>query len=100
MLSIPDGDAPNFVEGDKISTKNLYEHFEECILTVFCYAIFSCIKSIFCGQNETSKNPLSELYYDLTLQVLSEEYTDYVAKFDATGDLTAEVNLAIQKAIR
>ena len=48
------------------------------------------------GKYETSKNALSEIYCNLTLQVLSDEFTNYVLKFDAVSDLTAE----IQKAIR
>ena len=51
-------------------------------------------------KNKTSENALSEVYYKLTLQVLSDEYTDYVAKFDTISDLAAEINLKPQKAIR
>ena len=48
---------------------------------------------------ETSQNAWRKIYYNLTLQVLSDEYTDYVAKFDAISDFTAEINLELQKAI-
>ena len=44
---------------------------------------------------ETSQNAWSKIYYNLTLQVLSDEYTDYVAKFDAISDFTAEINLEL-----
>ena len=43
---------------------------------------------------------MGKVYYNLTLQVLSDEYTNYVAKFDAISDLTAEMNLELYKAIR
>ena len=52
------------------------------------------------GKNETSKNALREVYYNLTWQALSNEYIDYVVKFDVISDLTAEINLELQKAIR
>ena len=51
-------------------------------------------------KNKTSENALSEVYYNLTLQALSDEYTDYVAKFDTISDLASEINLKPQKAIR
>ena len=43
---------------------------------------------------------MGKVYYNLTLQVLSDEYTNYVAKFDAISDLTGEMNLELYKAIR
>ena len=43
---------------------------------------------------------MGKVYYNLTLQALSDEYTNYVAKFDAISDLTAEKNLELHKAIR
>ena len=43
---------------------------------------------------------MGKVYYNLTLQALSDEYTNYVAKFDAISDLTAEMNLELHKAIR
>ena len=46
------------------------------------------------------KNALSEVYYKLTLQVLSDEYTNYIAKIDAISYLTNAINLELQKAIR
>ena len=46
------------------------------------------------------KNALSEVYYKLTLQVLSDEYTNYIAKIDAIRYLTNAINLELQKAIR
>ena len=52
------------------------------------------------GDIQMSKNVLSELYYNLTLQVLSEEHTEHTAKFHDTDDLTAEINFKIQKVIR
>ena len=46
------------------------------------------------------KNALSEVYYNLTLQVLSDEYTDYVGKINDISDVAAAVNLDFQKTIR
>ena len=57
--------------------------------------------NLFLGRkSETSKNALKEVYYNLTLQVLSDEYTDYVAKFNPISDLAAETNIKLQRAIR
>ena len=50
------------------------------------------------GKTETLKNASSKVYYNLTLQVLSIEYTDYGAKFDAISDLTAATNLGFEKS--
>ena len=46
------------------------------------------------------KNALSEVYYNLILQVLSDEYTDYVGKINDISDVAAAVNLDFQKTIR
>ena len=59
----------------------------------------AALNAFFGGKNRTSKNALSEVYLTL-LQVLSNEYTDYVAKFDAVSGLTAAINLELQIAVR
>ena len=51
------------------------------------------------GENETSKNALTELYYNLSLEVLSEEYTESAA-YQAIGNLVVEISFELQKSIR
>lgn len=57
---------------------------------------FFAVPNIFGGcKNETSENGLSEVYYNLNVQALSDHYSDYVATFDVLSDLTAEINLEL-----
>ena len=51
------------------------------------------------GENETSKNALTEFYYNLSLEVLSEEYTESAA-YQAIGNLVVEISFELQKSIR
>ena len=52
----------------------------------------SALNLFLVGDTQMSKNVLNELYYNLTLQVLSEEHTEQTAKFQKIGE--------IQKAVR
>ena len=101
LLTIPDSNVPNFVKIQKISIKNLYEHFRGTASHGLVSVPFlSALDLFFVRNNETPKNALSKLYYNLTLQVLSEEHIDHVSLFDSISNLTAEINLEIQKTIR
>ena len=48
---------------------------------------------------KNKKNALIELYYNLSLEVLSDEY-EQAAVYTAISDLTAEISTNLQKAIR
>ena len=75
LLPIPDADFPAFVDGQKISIKKLYEDFLWDAFSWGCFGpVFMRVKSFLAGDLSYSKNKLCELYYNLCLQVLSDEY--------------------------
>ena len=69
------------------------------VLYVVSVPFLSTLNLFLGGDIQRSKNVLIELYYNLTLQVLSEGHTEHTAKFREIGDLIAEINFEIQKAI-
>ena len=67
FLSIPDEDAPSFVQDKKISIKTLCENFCGTLSHGLVARPFLAVLNLFLGdKDETSKNPLSEIYYNLT----------------------------------
>ena len=84
----------------KFRLKKLYEQFRGTLSHGIVAVPFPCTLNVFLsGDPEKSKSTLTELYYNLSLEVLSNE-CESSAVFDAIGDLTAEINLNLQKAIR
>ena len=101
LLTIPDGDFPKFVGDQKISIKTLYERFRDTHSQgLVSVTILAALNLFFAGDPKLSKDAISELYYNLTLQVLSDEVNDVVFTFDPVCDLTAELNLLLQTAIK
>ena len=99
LLPIPDGNFPVFVVDQKISIKKLYEQFRSSLAHGIMAVPFLCtLNLILSGDPKKLKSALTELYHNLSLEVLSNEY-ETCAVFDAIGDLTAEINLNLQKAI-
>ena len=100
LLPIPDGEFPAFVVGQKISVKKLYEEFRGTISHGIDAIPFLCALNLFFGVNLiTQKNALTELFYNLSLQVLSEEF-ELSPNYDAISELTADISTNIDKGIR
>ena len=101
FLTIPDGNFPKFFGDQKISIKTLYERFRGTHSHGLVSVLFlAALNLFFAGVPKLSKDAISELYYNLTLQVLSDEVNDVVSTFDAISNLTAELNLLLQTAIK
>ena len=98
LLLIPD--FPGFVDGQKISVKKLYEEFHETIPHGIVTVPFLCALNLFFGRElNYSKKALSELYYNLSLQVLSDEY-EISPTYDAISGLTADISTNIKNEKR
>ena len=100
LLPIPDGNFQAFVGDQKILIKKLYEQFQGTLFNRIVAVTFLCALNLFLhGDPEKSKSALTELYYNLSFEVLSKEY-ELSAVFETIGDLSGEINLNLQKAIR
>ena len=100
LLPIPDLDVPAFGDGQEISIKIMYEEFRGRLFHGIVSVLFIGTLNLFFARDLTySKNALSELYYNLSLQVLSDEY-ELSRAYKAIGDLTADISSNIENGIR
>ena len=92
LLVVPDGETPE--ESEKISLKDLYEMLQGTKSHGFFSLQFLCTLDIFFGGNiSLSKNVLTELYYNLSYEMLSGG-RDF--KFEAISDLTADMSFQMK----
>ena len=100
LLPIPDRDFPAFVGDQKLSIKKLGKQFRDSLSHGIVVLPFICALNFFLsGDPEKSKNPLTELYYNVFLEILSDEY-EQSSTYDAISELFAEVSTGLQEAIR
>ena len=100
LLPIPDGNFPAFVDGQKISIKKLYEEFHGTLSHSVVTVPFLCALNLyFMGELNYSKDALTELNYNLSLQVLSDEY-ELSPTYDAISELIVDISANIENAIR
>ena len=84
----------------KILIKKLYEEFRRTLSHGIISVTFLCALNLsFAGDLSYPKNALSELYYNLSFQVLSDEY-ELSTSYDATRNLTADISINIENSIR
>ena len=75
LLPIPDGDFPVLVGDQKISIKKIYEQFRSSLSHRIIALPFTCaLNLLFSGDPEKSKNTLTVLYYNLSLEFLINKY--------------------------
>ena len=98
-LSVPDGDAPPGIIGDKL---NLKELFAKCFMTgsrgLVSSLFIAEILLFFAGKGKLAKDFLTELYYKLLVEILSKDNHE-VLKFDALTDLCTEIGVRLGNAI-
>ena len=96
LLPIPNGEFRAFFEGQNISIKKLYEQFRGTLSRVIVTVPFLCTLNLFFGgELDYSKNALTELHYNLSLQVLSDEY-EISPTYDAISELAADISTNIE----
>ena len=99
LLPVPDGEFPAFIDGQKISIKKPYEEFRGTLSQGIVTVPFLCTLNLFFGgELDYSKSGLTELYYDLSMQVLSDEY-ELSPTCDAISELTADILTNIENGI-
>ena len=88
-MSIPDGETPD--GSNKISLKNLYEMFKD----TESHGLVSVqlLSTLFGGDLQLSKDTITELYKNLSLENLSGEHQ---VEFDKISELTAHINFKMK----
>ena len=98
-LFVPDGDAPPNIIGDKLNLKELFAKFfmtgsRGLVSSPFIAAILL----FFIGNEKLAKDFLTELYYNLLVEILSKDNNE-VLNFNALTDLCTEVGARLGNAI-
>ena len=94
-MSIPDGETPG--NSKKISLKNLYVIFKDTESHGLASVQFlSALNLFFGGDTKLSKDTITELYKNLSLETLSGEQQ---VQFDKIYKLTAHINFKIKHSI-
>lgn len=82
-LFVLDGGKPSFISGHKISLKRLYELFRGTKLHgLVSMQFLATLNSFLRRKEEISKHGLTELYYNLSIQVLAEDELSFETKFE------------------
>ena len=99
-LFVLDGEKPSFISGNKISLKRLYELFRGTKLHGLVSMQFLAKLNLFLGRKEKiSKNPRTEQYYNLSIQILAENKSSFETNFENLTNNVVEINLCLQNAI-
>ena len=98
-LFLPDSDAPPGLISDKLNLKELFAIFfmtgsRGLVSSPFIAAILL----FFAGNEKLAKYFLTELYYNLSVEILSKDNNE-VLKFDTLTDLCTEVCVRLGNAI-
>ena len=97
-LYVPDGEKPQEVEGDILNMKKLYEKFRGSNSHGLVSLPFLCALNLYLGgEEQTSKNILTEIYSNLSLGALFSEETSAL-NFRKLADLCAEINIFLNNA--
>ena len=98
-LFVPDGDIPSGIIGKKLNLKELFAKFFRTKSNAVVSSPFLVVLLLFFWGKETiAKNFLTELYKNLTVEVLSPE-NNSTLKFTALADLCAEIDVTLSNAI-
>ena len=98
-LFIPDGKTPPVIQGGKLSLKELFAKLFRTKSNDLVSAPFlAALWLFFAGKESLVKNFLTELYRNLTVEVLSSD-NDSVFEFQALTDLCAEINVRLANSI-
>ena len=82
----------------KTSIKKLYEQFRGSLSHgIVAFPCICALNLFLSGDPEKSKNALTELYYSLCLEVLSNKY-ELSPTYDVLSELFAEVSSKLQEA--
>ena len=98
-LFVPDGDPPPSIIGYKLNLKELFAKFfmtgsRGLVSSPFIAAILL----FFAGNEKLAKDFLTELYYNLLVEILSKD-NNKVLKVDALTDLCTEIGVRLGNAI-
>ena len=97
---VPKGDNPEFNSVEILSLKRLYEFFIETRSHALVSVQFLAALNLFLSKKaQISKNGFSELYKNLSLQVLSKKEIAISVDFDSITELVKEVNNSTQNSI-
>ena len=95
LLSVPDGEIPPGSE--KISIKTLYEMFKDTKSHgLVSLQFLSALNIFFGGDVSLSKDTITELYKNLSLETLSGNQN---IEFEKVSDLTAPINFKMKHSI-
>ena len=98
-LFVPDGDAPPGIIGNKLNLKELFAKlFMTGSKSLVSSPFIATILLLFAGKEKLAKDFLTELYYNLLVEILSKDNNE-VLKFDALTDLCTEVGVRLGNAI-
>ena len=98
-LFVPDGEIPAGIEGGKLNLKELFVKFFRSKSTGLVSASFlGALLLFFVGKETIVKDFLTELYRNLTVEVLST-HNDSMLRFEALADVCAEINVRLANSI-
>ena len=97
-LFVPDGHAPFSIIGDNLNLKELFAKFFMTGSRGLVSSPFIAAILLFFARNEKlTKDFLTELYYNLSVEILSKD--NNVLKFDALTDLCTKVGVRLGNVI-
>ena len=100
LIWISDSEKPKFISGEKLSIKRLYELFRGSrsygVVTV---QFLATLNLFLAGENNISKNTLTEIYRNLSLQALSKKDGNVDLNFDAITELVTKINIRLRNSI-
>ena len=98
-LFVPDGDAPFGIIGEKLNSKELFAKFFSTKSNAAVSSPFTAaLLLFFMGKETIAKNFLTEMYKNLTVEVLSSE-NNSTLEFSALTDLWVEIGLKLLNVI-
>ena len=98
-LFVPDGEIPSGIQGEKLSLKEPFAKFFRTKSNGLVSAPFlAALLLFFAGKESLVKNFRTELYRNLTVEVLLSD-NDSLLEFQALTDLCAEINVRLANSI-
>ena len=98
-LFVPDGEIPAGIEGGKLNLKELFaKSFRSKSTGLVSASFLGALLLFFAGKETIAKDFLTELYRNLTVEVLST-HNDSMLRFEALADVCAEINVRLANSI-
>ena len=98
-LFVPDGETPPGIIGEKLSLKKLFAKFFRTGSNGLVSSPFlAALLLFFAGKETLAKTFLTELYKNLTVEVLSSQNSENL-QFDALTDFCAELGVKLGNSI-